>query len=82
MATYDLRCRSCGHEFEIFVLGFLKDEAKVCPQCGSREVERRFTAFEGVVSFGSSEGRSYSGGGGKSCASSCSTHSCSTCGRR
>ena len=48
MASYDLRCRSCGKEFEVFVLGFLKDEAKVCPDCGGREVEQRFTGFGGV----------------------------------
>ncbi|MBC7292806.1 MAG: zinc ribbon domain-containing protein [Thermoleophilia bacterium] len=48
MASYDLKCRQCGKEFEVFVLGFLKDEAKVCPECGSREVEQRYTAFQGV----------------------------------
>jgi putative FmdB family regulatory protein len=49
MASYDLRCRSCGHDFEVFVLGFLKDEAKVCPECGGREVDQRFTGFGGVL---------------------------------
>jgi len=49
MASYDLRCRSCGKDFEVFVLGFLKDEAKVCPDCGSREVEQRITGFGGVT---------------------------------
>jgi putative FmdB family regulatory protein len=57
MASYDLRCRSCGKEFEVFVLGFLKDEAKVCPDCGGREVEQRFTGFGGVTGFGSSGSR-------------------------
>ncbi len=49
MASYDLRCRSCGKEFEVFVLGFLKDEAKVCPDCGARDVEQRITGFGGVT---------------------------------
>jgi len=49
MASYDLRCLSCGDDFEVFALGFLKDEAKVCPSCGSREVEQRFTGFGGVI---------------------------------
>jgi hypothetical protein len=31
------------------VIGFLKDEAKVCPDCGSRSVEQRFTGFGGVT---------------------------------
>jgi len=49
MASYDLRCSSCGNEFEVFVLGFLKDDAKVCPDCGSHQVEQRFTGFGGVT---------------------------------
>jgi hypothetical protein len=32
-------------DFELFVQGFLKDEQKVCPECGGREVEQRFTGF-------------------------------------
>ena len=49
MASYDLRCSSCGKDFEVFVLGFLKDNTKVCPDCGSRSVEQRFTGFGGVT---------------------------------
>ncbi len=52
MASYDLKCRSCGNDFEVFVLGFLKDDAKVCPDCGGREVEQRFTGFGGRVGPG------------------------------
>jgi putative FmdB family regulatory protein len=53
MASYDLKCRSCENEFEVFMLGFLKDDAKVCPDCGSHEVDQRFTGFGGVMGFGS-----------------------------
>jgi putative FmdB family regulatory protein len=53
MASYDLRCCSCGKEFEVFQLGFLKEEAKVCPDCGGREVEQRFTGFGGVLGVNS-----------------------------
>ena len=49
MASYDLRCSSCGKDFEVFLLGFLKDDVKVCPECGSREVTQRFTGFGGVT---------------------------------
>jgi putative FmdB family regulatory protein len=49
MASYDLKCRSCGKDFEVFVIGFLKDDAKVCPDCGGREVDQRFTGFGGVL---------------------------------
>jgi len=67
MASYDLRCCSCGKEFEVFVLGFLKDEAKVCPDCGGRDVEQRFTGFGGVLGLGSSS---------QSCFSNCEPRSC------
>ncbi len=60
MASYDLRCRSCGKEFEVFLLGFLKDDAKVCPDCGSQEVEQRFTGFGGVTGLSSASGAGYS----------------------
>jgi putative FmdB family regulatory protein len=53
MASYDLRCRSCGKQFEVFLLGFLKDDAKVCPDCGGRDVEQRFTGFGGVIGLSS-----------------------------
>jgi putative FmdB family regulatory protein len=54
MASYDLKCRSCGEDFEVFVIGFLKDDAKVCPECGGREVDQRFTGFGGVLGLGPS----------------------------
>lgn len=71
MASYDLKCRSCGKEFEVFQLGFLKEEAKVCPDCGGREVEQRFTGFGGVLGLKS---------GGASCVDGgrCEPRSCSS----
>lgn len=45
MASYDLKCGGCGREFELFVQGFLKDHQRVCPDCGSDQVEQRFTGF-------------------------------------
>jgi putative FmdB family regulatory protein len=77
MASYDLKCRSCCKEFEVFQLGFLKEEAKVCPDCGGREVEQLFTGFGGVIGLHP---------GGPSCLESgrCQPQSCpssSGCGR-
>ncbi len=70
MATYDLKCRSCGREFEGFGRGFLKDEAKVCPDCGAREVEQRFTGFGGVTGLGGANSSCYSGCQPSTCATS------------
>jgi len=70
MASYDLRCAECGHDFEVFVQGFLKDDHKVCPDCGSRRVEQRFTGFmmtsssSGTVSSAGSSGHSAAHGFG------------------
>lgn len=50
MAIYDLKCDECGEEFEKFVTGFLKDEDRVCPECGSREISQRYTGVFGVGS--------------------------------
>lgn len=53
MAIYDLKCDDCGHEFEKFVTGFLKDEDRECPDCGSRKISQQFTGVFGVGSTGS-----------------------------
>jgi putative FmdB family regulatory protein len=45
MANYDLTCRACGTDFEVFSTGFLKDEQKKCPECGSTDVQQKFTGF-------------------------------------
>lgn len=69
MASYDLRCDSCGQDFELFVQGFLKEEQKVCPECGSQDVAQRFTGFlcgstSGGSSPAASPGCGHSGGFG------------------
>jgi putative FmdB family regulatory protein len=75
MASYDLKCGACGKEFEVFQLGFLKEDAKVCPACGSKQVEQRFTGFGGVTGLGTTSSRLSEGG---SCppGGCCSTGSC------
>jgi putative FmdB family regulatory protein len=46
MPSYDLVCKSCGNEFELTLHRFIRDEDKVCPQCGSTDVEQVLSAFE------------------------------------
>ncbi len=45
MAFYDFRCDACGEEFEVFSTGFIKDDQKVCPSCGSEDVQQKFSSF-------------------------------------
>jgi putative FmdB family regulatory protein len=45
MATYDLVCLQCGREFEVFVPGFIKDEDRQCPACGSFKTRQKYSAF-------------------------------------
>ena len=35
MPSYDLACEACDHPFEAFRQGFLRDEDRVCPECGA-----------------------------------------------
>jgi len=53
MPSYDLRCQSCAHDFEVFRQGFLRDDDRSCPQCGAR-AEQLITA--GFVSAKPSRG--------------------------
>jgi putative FmdB family regulatory protein len=39
MPTYDYKCKSCGHTWELFQSMTAKPE-KVCPSCGKKTAER------------------------------------------
>lgn len=61
MASYDLVCEKCDNEFEVFHQGFLKDEDRVCPECGSEDVRQKFSSFLRGLG-GASSGCAPSGG--------------------
>jgi putative FmdB family regulatory protein len=44
MPIYDYRCQGCGEISEIFLRGEDNTESIVCPVCGSKRVERLFSA--------------------------------------
>jgi putative FmdB family regulatory protein len=65
--SYDLACTACDHRFEAFRQGFLRDEDRVCPECGAVDARQLFTGFvtarpssgdgaPSVVGFGGSGG--------------------------
>jgi putative FmdB family regulatory protein len=44
MAVYEFICKSCGTEFDVTCHMDERDAQAVCPKCGSRQVEQRFSA--------------------------------------
>ncbi|MDO8986839.1 MAG: zinc ribbon domain-containing protein [Coriobacteriia bacterium] len=38
MPTYELTCKDCGEAFELFFMRMLREEDKICPACGSRDI--------------------------------------------
>ncbi len=61
MPTYELTCRACGTRFERFLARLLRDEDKVCPSCGSTDVQQGVGGGFAV--------RPSSSGGGSGCVS-------------
>lgn len=56
MPRYDLRCLSCGHEYEQWV-SFEKRDEVTCPKCNSKEKEPVFKAtYKSPVIGSGSEG--------------------------
>lgn len=45
MAHYDFVCRACGHAFEVFSTGFIRDEQKFCPICSSADIQQQYSSF-------------------------------------
>jgi putative FmdB family regulatory protein len=75
MPSYDLACTECEHTFEAFRQGFLRDEDRVCPECGAAEATQLFTGFV-TARPGRGEGAApsvvgFGGGGGGCCGGSC-----------
>lgn len=59
MSTYDMVCSECSHSFQVYHPGFLRDEDKVCPECGSTQTQQTFSSF--LRHFGTSAGNSNCG---------------------
>jgi putative FmdB family regulatory protein len=55
MPTYELECRACGNRFERFLTRLLRDEDRVCPECGSTEVRSGVGGGFGIVTRQSRE---------------------------
>jgi putative FmdB family regulatory protein len=62
MPIFEYACQKCGKVFEKLILGKSSGEP-VCPHCGSKHVEQKFSAFATAT------------GAAKSSAAACSTGS-------
>ena len=48
MPTYDYRCKSCEHKFEVFQ-GIMENTLRKCPKCGRRRLERLIGGGAGII---------------------------------
>ena len=71
MPTYDLVCDACEHGFEAFRQGFLRDEDRVCPECGTQEARQLFTGFVTARPARPAPVPAGGGGGGGCCGGAC-----------
>lgn len=58
MPIYEYSCQECGAEFEKLLIRTSAEKDLVCPECGARELNRKFSLF--------AAGGSCSPGAGKS----------------
>lgn len=51
MPSYDFRCHVCGAAFEtrLSMSAYERGEGRTCPECGSDDVERAFTAVNVIA---------------------------------
>jgi putative FmdB family regulatory protein len=72
MPSYDLACVACDHRFEAFRQGFLRDEDRVCPECGAADARQLFTGFVTARPARGDQAPTVTGfGGGGCCGGSC-----------
>jgi putative FmdB family regulatory protein len=70
MPIYEYRCNVCSEDFEKLVFG---NREVNCPQCSSKDVKKKMSAF-GM----SGVGKPFAGSSSAGC-TSCSKGSCSSC---
>lgn len=69
MPSYDLACEACDHHFEAFRQGFLRDEDRTCPACGTALARQLLTGF--VTSRPGKGSGTMGDGGGGCCGGGC-----------
>ena len=71
MPLMEYACQKCSHQFEILV-GVSKDAEKaVCPECGSKKVEKLFSAFAAHATASAGASPAPAPSKGHSCGAGC-----------
>lgn len=63
MPIYELRCESCGHQFEELVLRRSEIEELACPRCGTGKVGLLLSTFASATNRTASAGSTSLGAG-------------------
>jgi putative FmdB family regulatory protein len=71
MPIYEYCCNKCQKDFELLIRNNSQDQ--LCPSCGTKDVEKKFSVF----GF-QSKGRGMVTSSGSSCGG-CSSHNCGGC---
>lgn len=45
MPLVEFQCQHCGHVFELLLASAKTANQAICPKCGAKEPERRWSAF-------------------------------------
>ncbi|MFQ5574780.1 MAG: zinc ribbon domain-containing protein, partial [Terriglobia bacterium] len=45
MPIFEFTCKSCKDDFELLVGSVARSEDKKCPNCGSADINKRFSVF-------------------------------------
>ena len=72
MPIYEYSCSKCGDDFELLVF---KSDEPVCPNCGSKNLQKKMSTCGFSVGY---KFKGASGTSGSGC-SGCSSSNCSSC---
>jgi len=54
MPIYEFDCQDCGDSFESLVMSFTKIDGVICPECESKNIQKKISNFAVKGSLGSS----------------------------
>ncbi len=45
MPIYEFACQDCGDSFESLVMSFTKIDGVICPECASKNIQKKISTF-------------------------------------